>query len=441
MSSSFVRNASRIAIGALLATILSLPAQADVADQVARTQKVLSEAPDAAALFVPYEKGGLRHLASGASCMLFANQVYLQKIETRPTPQGVRCDYARDDGAGVKIALTVETAAPNSALADSVSTAEREIEATNPHATHLPPQLRVIHMGPAMGWLDYRAEGFAIAAPDGATHEELIVGRVNGWTIEVRATDNLAPDLTALTYRSRAGAIAQFVQREDIYSIFTAAVNGIAEHETPPLFGIAMAVPGCDGSGYPGVQPLVFAAGDRTVADGLSASVKIGIAYPKAPAILVAQDAPGCRRGEFTLGTATYTVSGDDHGKPQRWATSPSDPARIAYVALMPKPDAAAEAFKGVTDPEHMQLSFQPDQMMFALVVAEGDLRRVYRFYERVPDNARVAQEMCMALAGEIAPLGSLDTASRQADFSRLGDTAPPVAKSACHVTLDEAPQ
>ena len=196
--------------------------------------------------------------------------------------------------------------------------------------------------------------------------------------------------------------------------------------------GVAKAA--CAGYGAPAAKVLSFSAQDADTTLGLSVALNFGLDPPSFPSQQIAAAINPCRRATFKLGDATYGVFDVDTGLPPRWAFDAANPSRVAFIALMPSPEAGLASYRH--DSKASQLKGKTADFMYVLAVTDTNDRRLFRFYSALPDDTRSASDMCAALAGELPVIGTYHTDTAQSDLDHLGDVAPPVAISACHVTL-----
>jgi hypothetical protein len=195
----------------------------------------------------------------------------------------------------------------------------------------------------------------------------------------------------------------------------------------------AEAAPACNGPGSSTARTLTFSPSDSDTVRGLAVSLLMGLTPASFPAPDIAKVQGACERAHFDAASASFTLYGNDTGLPPRWASAATGD-RIAYVALLPQPGPALASYRansGGTD-----FAFKPGDMMYVLAVTSGGSRQIYRFYDALPDDARLAGDMCAALNDQLPVLGTLDTATGQSDLARLGSVATPVVNAACHVSL-----
>jgi hypothetical protein len=199
------------------------------------------------------------------------------------------------------------------------------------------------------------------------------------------------------------------------------------------MIGGASASPACKGVGSTTAKPLDFANSDNDTLMGLTIALVYGLDPSTFPARDIAAEASPCKRGDFDVGSVTYSLYGDE-GLPQRWATDPNLSGRLVYIALLPRPGPALAAYRA--QPNSSSVQFKPGDMMFVLAVTDGDQRRLFRFYDAIPDDSTLEADMCAALSGQLALLGQFDTSSGHADFAGLANSETPPAAGTCHAKV-----
>jgi hypothetical protein len=195
----------------------------------------------------------------------------------------------------------------------------------------------------------------------------------------------------------------------------------------------AEAAPACNSPSSLTAKTLLFSPGDSDTLNGLSIALAMGLEPATFPAQNVAKLQAPCERAHFDANSASYILYGDDDGLPPRWAAQTGND-KIAFVALLPLPGPALASYRG--SPDGTQFKFQNSDMMYVLAVAVGGERQIYRFYDVLPDDARLSGDMCAALNGQLPLLGTFDTATNRSDLARLGSVSAPVANTDCHVRL-----
>jgi len=133
-----------------------------------------------------------------------------------------------------------------------------------------------------------------------------------------------------------------------------------------------------------------------------------------------------CKRTEFNVGTVSFALFGSDNSPVLRYALHDNDYTRMAFLALAPRPDAAASA-----TPNGGNYSFKKSEMIYMLGVTDGDDRQVFRYYDTIPTDAALAMDMCRALSGEDPVLGVYDTVRQRSRF----DTVQPAPCAGCAVS------
>lgn len=197
----------------------------------------------------------------------------------------------------------------------------------------------------------------------------------------------------------------------------------------------APALAACNGPGSAAAKAISYSNADNDTRAGLTIALVFGLDPPTFPAQQLAAAKNPCRRASFIAGADDYVVYGEDNGLPPRWAASASNPSRIAYVALMPSPAAAFAARRANPGGNSMKLT--PSGVNYVLAVTDGGNRLLFRFYNAVPDDARLAADMCAALSGSLPAQGVYDTSTQQSALDQLGDSATTPASEACHVSTE----
>jgi len=183
--------------------------------------------------------------------------------------------------------------------------------------------------------------------------------------------------------------------------------------------GSAAATTPCRGSGSASAKPILYYTADGAVLDGLAVTMQLGLEPSTFPSQDIAKHLDSCVHASFNVGGRSWTLHGDDDETPPRWARS-SDLGTIVYLAAMPPADPAhawAEAQRKHASGEKT-VTFKG--MMFALVAADGDKRRIFGFYDALPDDARLIGAMQSALEGRTPAILGFDVKSRDADEERM---------------------
>jgi hypothetical protein len=187
------------------------------------------------------------------------------------------------------------------------------------------------------------------------------------------------------------------------------------------LFGAGggLAAPACKDAGSATAKPVFYYTADAAVLDGLAVALDLGLEPAEFPAREIARNRNACTRSSFTAGGGAWTLYGADADAPPRWARSP-DSKTIIYLAAMPPADLAhawAEAQRRhKTDSE--TVSFKG--MMFALVETSGDDRRVFGFYDALPDDRRLSAAMQAVIEGRRPPVLGFNVKTRDLDEARM---------------------
>lgn len=163
---------------------------------------------------------------------------------------------------------------------------------------------------------------------------------------------------------------------------------------------------------------LQFAMADEDVQEGMFMSIQLGVLPPTFPADDIAKIKTPTARFDFMLGGKSYTVFGKDDDSPPRWATSTKDKSAIAYLCLMPRPAPALDWYRKYQKDKDTTANFTgPDDMMFSLIIARGNKRDIYAFYDRIPDDTPLTAAMTDALSGKTPVKVNFDVVSGSVDF------------------------
>lgn len=187
---------------------------------------------------------------------------------------------------------------------------------------------------------------------------------------------------------------------------------------------VLVAVPGhaaCD-AGNPGAKQLSFDTAGREGFLGMSMALNFGLSPETFPRDDIAKNAQLCPRGSFELQGATYRMQGDIAHLPERWAERTGD-GEIAYLADMPKPKPAYDWLVAHQNSSDTQMQFKSDGMMVVLAVTNGTKRKVYAFFDAMPDDKGAARAMCAALSGRMNVLGTYDALSGNSTFTGAAQT------------------
>jgi hypothetical protein len=180
------------------------------------------------------------------------------------------------------------------------------------------------------------------------------------------------------------------------------------------LFAIAAPIPayafGCDGPGSANARIVTIPTESAQDRLGLGIAIELGLNPASFPDAYIAKIATPCRRTVFQVGSDQFGLFGvEKRDQPPRYAKSETGhDTRTAYLAALPRPmPAIASAQAGLVRGVY---KFKPQDFIFVLAVTKSTDRLFFRFYDAIPDDATVAQDMCATLAGEDIPIGSYDS-------------------------------
>jgi hypothetical protein len=186
--------------------------------------------------------------------------------------------------------------------------------------------------------------------------------------------------------------------------------------------GTAMAdAPPCKSAGSAAAKPMFYYTADDDVLDGLEVTLDLGLEPGTFPAQDIAKIKDACVHASFTASGKPWTLYGEDDETPPRWARTPGD-ATTFYLAAMPPADQAhlwAEAQRRHATGEKT-VTFKG--MMFALVATDGDNRRIFGFYDSLPDDARLTAAMQAAIEGRTPAIIGFNLKTRKMDNGRMID-------------------
>jgi hypothetical protein len=155
----------------------------------------------------------------------------------------------------------------------------------------------------------------------------------------------------------------------------------------------------CMMQGTQEAKELTFDLTDKEVVRGLRASFFLGLRSPDMPAKQIMESTQFCALGTFEEDGTQFGIFGRDDAPPFRWAMSPGDPELIVFLALMPPPDVARKWDDGGRKlGQDGGVNFS-GAAVWALVVTTGDEKRhVFKFYDAIPDDARLKAQMQTAV-------------------------------------------
>jgi hypothetical protein len=186
----------------------------------------------------------------------------------------------------------------------------------------------------------------------------------------------------------------------------------------------------CD-TGNSGAKQLPFDTAGRENFIGMSMALDFGLSPGTFPREDIVKNARNCPRGSFESHGATYRVQGDINSLPERWAERAGG-SEVAYLAEMPKTKPAYDWLMAHKNDADSRFQFKNDEMMVALAVTDGTKRKVYAYFDVMPDDATAARAMCAALSGELALLGGYDESSGVSTFTGAAQT-PLASVSGCN--------
>jgi hypothetical protein len=156
-----------------------------------RNSQIVAKTDAAAGVMLVEDDGGIRHLQSGLLCPADFPNVHFAQAQIYATDgTDVGCDYARtgDGGSAVSKLTIFATKAPAGATLASVFERYNAEVMSHPGTRTEPAQDFTINDNAGKPRTDYRKAGYDIVLGDRHFHSELIVGLVDGWMLEVRAT-------------------------------------------------------------------------------------------------------------------------------------------------------------------------------------------------------------------------------------------------------------
>jgi hypothetical protein len=180
----------------------------------------------------------------------------------------------------------------------------------------------------------------------------------------------------------------------------------------------AIAATPCKGAGSVSAKPVLYYTADAAVLDGLEVALQLGLEPATFPSRDIAKQPGACVHASFNAGGRIWTLYGDDEDTPPRWAQS--DARTIVYLAAMPPADQAHAWAEARRDHRTGEKTVTFNGMMFALVAADGDKRRIFGFYEALPDDARLSRAMQSAIEGRTPAILGFDVKTGDADEGRM---------------------
>jgi hypothetical protein len=134
------------------------------------------------------------------------------------------------------------------------------------------------------------------------------------------------------------------------------------------LTATAQAEP-CKTSGHAEAKEVALNLGNARTRNGLHISFQLGLLPIEFPFEDIRANKSPCTRGTFAVFSHTFELFGEDENLPPRWAVSPSaKEVMTLYLAMMPKPDVAADWYEKTRPKGPAEVTFKDDEYMWALV-------------------------------------------------------------------------
>ena len=180
----------------------------------------------------------------------------------------------------------------------------------------------------------------------------------------------------------------------------------------------------CD-RGHSDATQLSFEVRDKDTFVGLQMALNFGLSPESFPKDDIAKSTRACPRGSFTAQGGQYAMLGTEDALPERWAER-GPHGEVAYLAELPKPAPALAWLNAHTNDNSTSMQPKPGEMMVVLAVTDGGSRRIFAYFDVMPDDATAARAMCGALSGQLSELGRYDAATAMTTFT--GATQTPVS-------------
>ena len=188
----------------------------------------------------------------------------------------------------------------------------------------------------------------------------------------------------------------------------------------------ASAQAGCDKFEHASATALSLDSSDKDFAALLRASFVFGLDKRRTMVrALTAQKSP-CSHGSFVANNGSYGLFGEDSNGPARWALSAATPDAIIVLAAMPRPETASALQQQTQDNPGIPVMANTRAMMFALAISTSDAYRIYRYYDEIPSDAVMKQDMCKAITGQLAALAIYDADKRTVQLPDKNEPRPP---------------
>lgn len=155
----------------------------------------------------------------------------------------------------------------------------------------------------------------------------------------------------------------------------------------------------CTDAGSSSANEISFDGADAQTLAGLRISIHVDMTANQ-------QNGYGkpCVRGVLALGDGNYFYVGSNKNVPPRMFLNPENRHHMFYLSVVPRPAAALEWERTTHEAKWPVFSVAQSMFLFAEVRENEKHRIVYRFFDRVPDDATLVQLACDADAGLIAP-------------------------------------
>ncbi len=206
----------------------------------------------------------------------------------------------------------------------------------------------------------------------------------------------------------------------------------------PILLAVALATsaqaqgarpPVCKDRGYANAKEISFATADKVTLAGL----RIGL---NVDSVANSEHGPGqlCLRGFVQIGSDSYLYIGSNKTTPPRVFSKAHDRSELFILSAIPKPEAA-EYWERTTH-EGSWPNFSNDQLMYVFEMVTRKGRSVYRFFDRIPTDAKILQLMCDAKAGLLKPVAVTGPYPERSKPLLVAPSIAPVGHAACHAKL-----
>jgi hypothetical protein len=177
----------------------------------------------------------------------------------------------------------------------------------------------------------------------------------------------------------------------------------------------------CD-HGHADATQLSFDVRDKDTFIGLQMALNFGLSPESFPKDDIAKNARACPRGSFVARDVHYAMLGTEDALPERWAER-GPQGEVAYLAELPKPAPALAWLKAHTADNSTSMQPKPGEMMVVLAVTDGGSRKIFAYFDTMPDDATAARALCGALSGQLSELGSYDAADAVTTFTGTAQT------------------